>query len=346
MDREAIKSIIEKQKTVLSLALGSGLRNPDTRVDEVVAENAQATITELEKLIELPMHPDPEINKEVNVDIQVTEEADKKAGLPPEDFSEMFISSIGNDWLPTSENINKLPEPIRLYIHDLETKCDPGGDVQTIASQKDQIGGLTTRIKELEGACDVFEKNSQEASEVFEVLMRHRLIPMEKPGPRLADVVTNVILLSEKVHTMLGRFPGSDLAMAAEVRMNEYRTMTEKYEAMKVADVERTQRLDKVQADLAGIKSLGDQALAQVDVVKKEFETKINERDREINRLIRKFNLTVVDLGKAIARQRLIGGREAGSLMSKYIIPAAKRLGWKPPKEKARGKSNSRVRGR
>jgi hypothetical protein len=34
---------------------------------------------------------------------------------------------------PTVEEINALPEKFRRYIHDLETRCDKSGDVQTIA---------------------------------------------------------------------------------------------------------------------------------------------------------------------------------------------------------------------
>ena len=37
------------------------------------------------------------------------------------------------EWTPTPENINALPEPIREYIHGLETICDPAGMVQEIA---------------------------------------------------------------------------------------------------------------------------------------------------------------------------------------------------------------------
>src|SRR5579859_4343692 len=33
----------------------------------------------------------------------------------------------------TAKSINALPEPLRSYIHDIETRCDPSGDVQTIA---------------------------------------------------------------------------------------------------------------------------------------------------------------------------------------------------------------------
>jgi hypothetical protein len=36
---------------------------------------------------------------------------------------------IKDDWSPTPQNINALPEPLRAYIHDLKTVCDPAGDV-------------------------------------------------------------------------------------------------------------------------------------------------------------------------------------------------------------------------
>ena len=36
---------------------------------------------------------------------------------------------IKDDWTPTPKNINALPEPLRAYIHDLKTVCDPAGDV-------------------------------------------------------------------------------------------------------------------------------------------------------------------------------------------------------------------------
>ena len=34
---------------------------------------------------------------------------------------------------PSADEINPLPEKFRLYIHDIETRCDKSGDVQTIA---------------------------------------------------------------------------------------------------------------------------------------------------------------------------------------------------------------------
>jgi hypothetical protein len=60
-------------------------------------------------------------------------------------------------WTPTSENINGLPEPIRDYIHALETRCDPSGLVLENAMARDLCRqleatflALKARIKELE----------------------------------------------------------------------------------------------------------------------------------------------------------------------------------------------------
>jgi hypothetical protein len=40
--------------------------------------------------------------------------------------------NIPPDWMPTAESINALPEPLRRYIHELETVCDPAGDVRML----------------------------------------------------------------------------------------------------------------------------------------------------------------------------------------------------------------------
>jgi len=58
----------------------------------------------------------------------------------------------GEGWLPTPENVNTLPEGIRRYVHDLETRCDPAHDVQKMALQADTIRGLDAKVRELEVA--------------------------------------------------------------------------------------------------------------------------------------------------------------------------------------------------
>jgi len=466
MNREDITQIIEKQKTIVSLALSKGIGSADIRVDEVVAENANETIEKLKAMIELPMHPDPEINKEVNADLQAGEAADRVAGLPSQKFeeSERELDERFRGWTPTPENVNRLPEPLRQYIHDIETKCDPAGDAQQILLLKDTVNGQVVRIKELENACDTFEKNSNEASQVFEVLMRYSLVPAEKPGPTLAAIVSTALLEVEKVHTALGKFPGSTLSLAAEVRLNEYRAMTEKYEAMKL-QVEEAEKSVKflldteamsapdvaalvaaalvvkdlpepgrkaVQAFVRNIQRLEDKLETKTSdynrlvlAVKKhhdqkgddrcwlddatlyqetglqgaetalpgrdeflencsrfhesrvhpsdknkyitveqrivnartQWETEGNEQLKEKEKTIKKLgnmlDKTVGDLRAAVKVQRAfnetktISGRQFASSMTKYVLPALKRLGWIPTKEEARvGKANGRVRGR
>jgi len=51
------------------------------------------------------------------------------------------------EFIPDAAHINALPEPIRQYIHDLETRCDPAGDVQTIACLRQRVAALTIRCE-------------------------------------------------------------------------------------------------------------------------------------------------------------------------------------------------------
>jgi len=53
-------------------------------------------------------------------------------------------------WLPDPEHINALPQPLRDYIHDLETRADPAGDVAQIAFLKETVDALVIRVRELE----------------------------------------------------------------------------------------------------------------------------------------------------------------------------------------------------
>lgn len=47
-----------------------------------------------------------------------------------------------NNWRITAEAVNKLPEPVRQYITQLETLCDPSGMVREITQLKDVIREL------------------------------------------------------------------------------------------------------------------------------------------------------------------------------------------------------------
>jgi hypothetical protein len=48
---------------------------------------------------------------------------------------------------PTIDEINALPEKFRQYIHDLDTRCDKSGDVQTIAILREDRDALQRGLR-------------------------------------------------------------------------------------------------------------------------------------------------------------------------------------------------------
>jgi hypothetical protein len=56
-----------------------------------------------------------------------------------------------DSWEPTAENINALPEPVRRYVHQLETLSDLAGLVREHALLKQQVRAL---LKKLGGSSD------------------------------------------------------------------------------------------------------------------------------------------------------------------------------------------------
>ena len=60
---------------------------------------------------------------------------------------------------PTVDEINALPQKFRQYIHDLETRCDKSGDVQTIALLREDRDALQRRVEELEAQIKLMTPN-------------------------------------------------------------------------------------------------------------------------------------------------------------------------------------------
>lgn len=57
---------------------------------------------------------------------------------------------VPDNWYPTPENVNTLPQPLRDYVHRLETECDPSGTVNENAllrEQTRQLGAMIDRLK-------------------------------------------------------------------------------------------------------------------------------------------------------------------------------------------------------
>ena len=56
---------------------------------------------------------------------------------------------VDDNWTPTPANINALPEPLRRYIMELETLCDPVGIVAENVRTKDNANMLSMANDEL-----------------------------------------------------------------------------------------------------------------------------------------------------------------------------------------------------
>ncbi len=66
-------------------------------------------------------------------------------------------------WLPTAENINALPEPVRNYIADMQTNADPPSMVADNIIMKDTIKTLEKMLEEKPEPLDL----EQKARELF-----------------------------------------------------------------------------------------------------------------------------------------------------------------------------------
>ena len=59
---------------------------------------------------------------------------------------------IPPDWQPVVANVNALPPPLRAYIHNLETVCDPSGDVRELFLLRQENAGLRRECEALASA--------------------------------------------------------------------------------------------------------------------------------------------------------------------------------------------------
>lgn len=50
----------------------------------------------------------------------------------------------------TVAELNALPPRVRRYVHDVETRCDPAGDIATITSLTEQRDALVAKLQEIE----------------------------------------------------------------------------------------------------------------------------------------------------------------------------------------------------
>ena len=91
----------------------------------------------------------------------------KEGGKPAESLLETALTAIDSvvipeakaavdapvaAWTPTVESINALPEPLRAYIHELETNADPAGTVRDNTILRDQLSGLQIMFRKSQDA--------------------------------------------------------------------------------------------------------------------------------------------------------------------------------------------------
>lgn len=61
---------------------------------------------------------------------------------------------------PSSDEIRQLPDHIRSYIHDLETRCDPAGDLRRLDAERQKRRELEAEVERLEGALQEIDEGA------------------------------------------------------------------------------------------------------------------------------------------------------------------------------------------
>ena len=104
---------------------------------------------------------------------------------------------IDAGWLPTAENINALPEPIRNYIAGLETNADPPSMVADNIIMKDTIKTLEKMLEEVPEITD--EWTAMQSKKICELIKDAQEEDLSDPVTGLhylglsLDIVTSII---------------------------------------------------------------------------------------------------------------------------------------------------------
>ena len=80
------------------------------------------------------------------------------------DLASLALAGGMDTFVPDAEHINALPEPVRRYIHDLETRADPAGDVAELALLKENNAALWNRVRELEANANGLRRDPDAAT--------------------------------------------------------------------------------------------------------------------------------------------------------------------------------------
>ena len=74
-----------------------------------------------------------------------------------------FVTPTGDVEPPSSEEINELPDHIRRWIHDLETRCDPAGTLRQLHHERQMRKQLEAENEELKAEIRRLKKELSKA---------------------------------------------------------------------------------------------------------------------------------------------------------------------------------------
>lgn len=77
--------------------------------------------------------------------------------------------NIPDDWLPTPDNINALPDPVRRYIAGIETLSDPAGIIADNTLIRDQSRLLEAKVIRLQEQVQQLEREKGELEKLVYV---------------------------------------------------------------------------------------------------------------------------------------------------------------------------------
>lgn len=126
-------------------------------------EEADGPLEALAKRLEYPCDHERQSCEEVGCEGPAMREAAAKLRSQHAELArlrrevEILRNRVGKHWnarTPTAENINALPEPIRRYIHDIEARCDPAGEVRELTIARDTTVRLSLETDQLRRQVD------------------------------------------------------------------------------------------------------------------------------------------------------------------------------------------------
>lgn len=75
----------------------------------------------------------------------------------------------------TSAEINALPDRLRSFVHDLETRCDPAGDTRRLRLVEDENRMLRNKVQELNREIADMERSVEHYKADISLLEKDRL---------------------------------------------------------------------------------------------------------------------------------------------------------------------------